>query len=547
VRRHAPLAIAGAAALLAIAGFASRSTSDEPRRLSEIGNCLTSSSCPDVWEPVCAAAADHPNKANASTFELNSTHLYTYASACIAAECGTAVVQSTACNGFADVVCSGPEWEQPPECAMLRLNLKAAESQGIGNFGMTLAQLRSGGVILNVLGMLYMFVALAIVCDEYFVPCLEIICEKLDISDDVAGATFMAAGGSMPELATSFIGAFTGSAVGFGTIIGSAVFNVLFVIGMCAIASKEVLVLTWWPLARDVSYYSLSLILVVVFFGAISRCQIEWWEALILLLLYFVYCAFMKFNQRVYAALVRAFPRLGPPVGPPPGQIENVDTFSANLGARLSRGNLDVASVQVEIPGAREAEIPPTIAEDASTSGTALAAPAPAPMRDTPTPESVSGGAASAASGSGALPPECSRGSRGSRMSEQSVSRSSNMSRGSMAGGQANGRPRTVTRPRPSVMRAGVLQYMVNDVDLVERVGTHVVAKIKGDLQETFDRLDEDGDGQISASELAALLAEVNQGQAVDEQSVQRVMSEVAKRRDAEGNGIILFDDFRKW
>ena len=87
----------------------------------------------------------------------------------------------------------------------------------------------------------------------------------------------------------------------------------------------------------------------------------------------------------------------------------------------------------------------------------------------------------------------------------------------------------------------------MNDVDLVERVGTHVVAKIKGDLQETFDRLDEDGDGQISASELAALLADVNQGQAVDEESVQRVMSEVAKRRDAEGNGIILFDDFRKW
>ena len=38
----------------------------------------------------------------------------------------------------------------------------------------------------------------------------------------------------MPELATSFIGTFSGSAVGFGTIVGSAVFNVLFVIGMCA-------------------------------------------------------------------------------------------------------------------------------------------------------------------------------------------------------------------------------------------------------------------------------------------------------------------------
>ena len=54
-RRHAPLAIAGAAALLATVGIFSRTTSDEPRRLSEIGNCLTSSSCPDVWEPVCAA------------------------------------------------------------------------------------------------------------------------------------------------------------------------------------------------------------------------------------------------------------------------------------------------------------------------------------------------------------------------------------------------------------------------------------------------------------------------------------------------------------
>ena len=51
----------------------------------------------------------------------------------------------------------------------------------------------------------------------------------------------MAAGGSAPELFTSFIGTFTQSTVGFGTIVGSAVFNVLFVIGMCAICSKEAL------------------------------------------------------------------------------------------------------------------------------------------------------------------------------------------------------------------------------------------------------------------------------------------------------------------
>jgi len=55
----------------------------------------------------------------------------------------------------------------------------------------------------------------------------------------------MAAGGSAPELFTSFIGTFvSNSQVGFGTIIGSAVFNVLFVIGMCAIFSKGELKLT---------------------------------------------------------------------------------------------------------------------------------------------------------------------------------------------------------------------------------------------------------------------------------------------------------------
>ena len=93
-------------------------------------------------------------------------------------------------------------------------------------------QKKQGAIILHVLGMIYMFVALAIVCDEFFVPALGIITDKLSLSDDVAGATFMAAGGSAPELFTSIIGVFLArSDVGTGTIVGSAVLNILFVIG----------------------------------------------------------------------------------------------------------------------------------------------------------------------------------------------------------------------------------------------------------------------------------------------------------------------------
>lgn len=53
-----------------------------------------------------------------------------------------------------------------------------------------------------------MFVALAVVCDEFFVPSLDVIIDRLQVQEDVAGATFMAAGGSAPELFTSVIGVF---------------------------------------------------------------------------------------------------------------------------------------------------------------------------------------------------------------------------------------------------------------------------------------------------------------------------------------------------
>merc|ERR1719487_2819381 len=121
-------------------------------------------------------------------------------------------------------------------------------------------------IMFYLFGILYMFVSLAIVCDEFFVPSLEAFVDHFEISMDVAGATFMAAGGSMPELFTSFIATFQESDVGFAAIVGSAVFNVLFVIAVCAIAAEEVLVLTWWPLARDCSFYVIALIAVVLVF-----------------------------------------------------------------------------------------------------------------------------------------------------------------------------------------------------------------------------------------------------------------------------------------
>jgi len=148
----------------------------------------------------------------------------------------------------------------------------------------------------------YMLLGLNTICDSYFTGALDTMVATWHIKPDVAGATFMAAGGSAPELFTSLIGTtISESDVGFGTIVGSAVFNVLFVIGLCGFAAAMPIKLTWWPLARDCTYYIVSLIILAIF--ARTGHEIELWEACILFMSYILYCTLMYFNSFFEAKL----------------------------------------------------------------------------------------------------------------------------------------------------------------------------------------------------------------------------------------------------
>ncbi|KAG9337993.1 hypothetical protein JZ751_027330 [Albula glossodonta] len=157
-----------------------------------------------------------------------------------------------------------------------------------------------GAVALHVLCAVYMFYALALVCDDYFVPSLEKICERLHLSEDVAGATFMAAGSSAPELFTSIIGVFvTKGDVGVGTIVGSAVFNILCIIGVCGLFARQAVRLSYWTLMRDSLYYTLSVAALIVF---IYDEKVSWWESLVLIVMYAVYILIMKKKSSVNLA-----------------------------------------------------------------------------------------------------------------------------------------------------------------------------------------------------------------------------------------------------
>lgn len=75
----------------------------------------------------------------------------------------------------------------------------------------------------------------------------------------------MAAGSSAPELATVVIGVFFAKDdIGVSGVIGSAVFNIMFVISVCALCSGTVCHLNWWPLVRDCFFYSISILVMLI-------------------------------------------------------------------------------------------------------------------------------------------------------------------------------------------------------------------------------------------------------------------------------------------
>merc|ERR1712224_278347 len=153
------------------------------------------------------------------------------------------------------------------------------------------------GIVIYVFLMLYMFKGLGTMCDEYFVPALEEISEALSLSPDVAGATFMAAGSSAPELFTSLVATFLiPSSAGVGTIIGSAIFNILVIVGATCFFAGQVLRIWWYPLSRDCFFYMVAIAEMGLF---MLDEEIQIYESIIMVLSYLIYCVYMKYNEAI--------------------------------------------------------------------------------------------------------------------------------------------------------------------------------------------------------------------------------------------------------
>lgn len=71
---------------------------------------------------------------------------------------------------------------------------------------------------------------------------------------------------------------------------------------MVELLPSQTLHLDWRPLFRDSVVYSIS---IALFIGFSWDGKLEWWEALILLLVYVGYIVLMKFNQYLVKGLAK--------------------------------------------------------------------------------------------------------------------------------------------------------------------------------------------------------------------------------------------------
>ncbi len=115
-----------------------------------------------------------------------------------------------------------------------------------------------------------------------------IIAEQLGMSEAMIGLTIVAAGTSMPELATSVVAAIKKrSDIAIGNIVGSNIFNILFILGTAGAIQ---------PLnTPDINYidgvFVILLGVILLLFMKLGR-SIERWQGALFVLIYVIYFIF---------------------------------------------------------------------------------------------------------------------------------------------------------------------------------------------------------------------------------------------------------------
>ena len=127
--------------------------------------------------------------------------------------------------------------------------------------------------------------AVILVSSDYAVDAAVALAKIFNISDRVIGLTIVALGTSLPELVTSVTAALRGNAdLAVGNVVGSCIFNLLFVLGTSAL----ILPIPCAPNFLSDAYVAVGATVLLLIFGY-TQMKIARWEGALLVACYAAY------------------------------------------------------------------------------------------------------------------------------------------------------------------------------------------------------------------------------------------------------------------
>jgi cation:H+ antiporter len=122
------------------------------------------------------------------------------------------------------------------------------------------------------------------------------IANHYGLSEKLIGLTILAAGTSLPELATSAVAAYRKNTdIAIGNVIGSNIFNIFFILGITGVINP-----IQYNVAMNFDLYVLGVgtVILMIFMFTINQRKLDRWEAFLLLAAYFTYTVYLVFNDQ---------------------------------------------------------------------------------------------------------------------------------------------------------------------------------------------------------------------------------------------------------
>ena len=152
----------------------------------------------------------------------------------------------------------------------------------------------ASGVLVNIL---YILAGLAMLVfgSRWLVEGATFIAQSFGISELVIGLTIVAAGTSLPEVATSVVAALRGERdIAVGNVVGSNIFNILAVLGMTSIVAPSGIAIAPAALSLDIPFMiAIAVVCLPIFFTGTTIAR---WEGVLFLTYYVIYTIYLILN-----------------------------------------------------------------------------------------------------------------------------------------------------------------------------------------------------------------------------------------------------------